>query len=182
MTEYELIAGCKQGNRGCYELLYKTYGRKLYGIAMRYCSDRVQAEDILQEAMIKVFQSIQHFKGEGSFEGWLKRVVVHTAINAFNKEKRSEWLYGNEQEALWNEQDKETLDQMSAQQIASLIQNLPDGYRMVFNLYEIEGYSHIEIADMLNISEGTSKSQLYKAKQRLKEALNKMGITYYERA
>lgn len=181
MNEQEIIAGCKAGNRKSFEALYSRYGSILYGVAYRYAYGRFHAEDVLQEALIKVYQSIKYFKGEGSFEGWLKRIVVNTAINEFNKHKRSDWLYGEEKEALWSYEDKDTLDQLHAEQISKLIQSLPEGYRMVFNLFEIEGYSHAEIAEMMHISEGTSKSQLFKAKTKLKEELRKIGVHYYER-
>lgn len=181
MSEETLIEACRQGNRSAYELLYRRYGSTLYSCALRYVSNRHHAEDVLQEALIKIFQSIHSFQHQGNFEGWLKRIVIRTAINDFHKEKKFESMYNTEEVVLWTQSDTEILDQLSSEQIVDLIQELPKGYRLVFNLFEIEGYSHQEIAVMLNISESTSKSQLFKAKAKLKFELQKMGIHYYER-
>jgi RNA polymerase sigma factor (sigma-70 family) len=181
MSEETLIEACRQGSRSAYELLYRRYGYSLYSCALRYVSNRHRAEDVLQEALIKIFQSIHTFQHEGNFEGWLKRIVIRTAINDYHKEKKHESMFNTEEVVLWTQSDTEILDQLSSEQIVDLIQELPKGYRLVFNLFEIEGYSHQEIAAMLNISESTSKSQLFKAKARLKFELQKMGIHYYER-
>jgi RNA polymerase sigma factor (sigma-70 family) len=181
MSEATLIESCKNGDRLAFELLYRRYASSLYTCALRYVSNRHHAEDVLQEALIKVFQSIKTFQYEGNFEGWLKRIVIRTAINDYHKEKKHEAMLNVEGVSYWSQQDTEILEQLSSEQIMVLIQQLPQGYRLVFNLYEIEGYSHQEIAEALNISESTSKSQLFKAKAKLKFELQKMGVHYYER-
>ena len=136
---------------------------------MRYTANRTDAEDILQMGFVKMFQKITYFKNEGSFEGWVRRIMVNTAIELYRKNARS--LHTVELEGVVEVDDVNALSQLAVKDLMQLVQNLPDGYRMVFNLYAIEGYSHKEIADQLGISEGTSKSNLAKARFQLKKNL-----------
>ncbi len=175
----KLIEGCKRNDQSCYKSLYDRYAMRLMTIALRYSNNTFEAEDILQESFIRIFRTIHSFGYKGSFEGWLKKIVVHTAINHFHKHKKH--FPQAEENAREPDTDcEEVLDRIGADELISAIQSLPDGYRMVFNLYELEGYTHKEIGDILGISEGTSKSQLSKAKSLLRKLLVKFDYTTYE--
>lgn len=139
---------------------------------MRYAKDRAEAEDMLQEGFIKVFLNITKFKNEGSFEGWVRRIMIFTAINWFKQRLRKfqEDLDIIGYDAIF---DDDIVGKIAAKEIVILVQQMPEGYRMVFNLYAIEGYTHREIAELLGIAEGTSKSQYSRAKQYMKLALAK---------
>ena len=136
---------------------------------MRYCKDKSEAEDIMQEGFIKVFSNLKKFRGEGSFEGWIKRIMVNTAINHYQRNLKHYFHNQLEdiQEAIgeFNDEDFHPDDNISRKKLLSLIQELPEGYRFVFNLYVFEDYSHKEIAETLNISVNTSKTQLFKARK-----------------
>jgi RNA polymerase sigma factor (sigma-70 family) len=174
--EKELIEGCKKGNRQSFESLYKQYAGRLLSIAMRYSFTTFEAEDILQESFIKIFNSIKSYEYKGSFEGWLKRIVVTTAINHYHKDKtkkpQTDFYYSEEE----SDDVIDIISKMAADELLTIIQTLPDGYRMVFNMYVIEGYTHKEIGELLSISEGTSKSQLAKGRVLLKNKLLQKGI------
>lgn len=169
----ELIKQCKAGEPAGFEVLYKTYYRVLYGIAMRYSKSTAEAEDILQDSFIKVFNSIQAYQAEGSFEGWLKRIVQNTAINSYRSQlKFNLYVDLSEQELQLSDDSSEAIfESLEAREIILLLNRMPEGYRLILNLYCIDGYSHKEIAQMMTISEGTSKSQLFKAKKYLKSLL-----------
>lgn len=169
----ELIKRCKAKEPAGFELLYKTYYRVLYGIALRYAKSAEEAEDVLQDSFIKVFNSIQSYQGEGSFDGWLKRIVQYTAINSYRSQlKFSLYIDVSDQELLLSDDSPEAIfESLEAKEIITLLNKLPEGYRLILNLYSIDGYSHKEIAQMMNINEGTSKSQLFKAKKYLKSLL-----------
>ena len=158
------------------------YAPKMLGVCMRYAKSVQEAEDILQEGFITVFRKIDTFGFKGSFDGWIRRVMVNTALNHYHKNKK---YYMNELYASDSELQGESLSveeiynetKLPARELISLIQNLPRGYRLVFNLYVMEGLSHAEIASELNITESTSKSQLFKARAKLRKALEeKYGI------
>jgi len=172
-TEAELIKGCQQGKRLFQQELYRLYHRKMLGVCMRYTNQQHDAEDVLQEAFIKVFKHIKGFKGKGSFEGWIRRIMVHTAIEHYRK--RSRYFMVDIDQAYEVELSADQLSMMSQDEILELIKTLPVGYRTVFNLYAIEGYAHKEIAEMLGISIGTSKSQFSRAKAILKDKLAQVG-------
>ncbi len=166
----KIIKGCLEGNRHDQELLYRRHAPKLFAICLRYTDDDDEARDILQEGFVKVFQNLGNYKHEGSFEGWIRRIVVNTALEKF----RSRFsLYRvddidpeNEPEAY---PDTEDYSGLEAADLLFMIRQLPPKYRMVFNLYAIEGYSHKEISRMMNISEGTSKSNLSRARNILQK-------------
>ena len=176
----DLIAGCRLGNRKAQELLYKLFAAKMLGVCIRYATDRMEAEDMLQNGFIKVFGKIRDFKGEGSFEGWVRRIMVHTSIE--NYRKNYKMLQFVEMDLAEEGQFVNPIASanLEAKDLLAMIQTLTPGYRLVFNLYALEGYSHREIGEMLNISEGASKSQLSRARTILKEMVIKTERLKYE--
>lgn len=176
-TEDELIAGCRQGKASAQEKLYQLYSRRMMAVCARYTKSRFEAEDIFHEAFVKVFKSIDSYKGEGSFEGWVRRIFVNTAINHFNKNRKFQKNqdYSALEEVMPAADD--VISELSGKELLALVNQLPEGYKLVFNLYVMEGYNHSEIAEMLRITEGTSKSQLYKAKAFLKKLLLQHSIS-----
>lgn len=168
-----LLEGCKKNDRKAQELLYRSLASKMLGVCVRYAKDSFEAEDILQSGFVKVFQKISEFRNEGSFEGWIRRIMVNTAIEVYRKNHRRlnvvdiDEVY-DEPQSMFDMTGLETKD------LLKLIRQLPVGYRMVFNMYVIEGYSHKEIGKQLAISEGASKSQLSRARALLREKILKM--------
>lgn len=168
--EEQLIKGCIRRDHSAQKALYNRYSSKMYALCCRYVKDRMDAEDVLVTAFAKIFERIEQFKGEGSFEGWIRKVVVNEALT-FLRRNRSMYLEA-ELEAANREPDFTTLsDHLEAEDLMRLIQELPSGYRIVFNLYAIDGYSHKEISEQLGISENTSKSQLSRARTYLQKLL-----------
>lgn len=163
ITENDLINGCIAGDRQKQEMLYRRFAPKMYAVCLRYANNSDDARDLLQEGFIKVFRNLEKFRKEGSFEGWVRRVFVNTAIEHYRKKINLNTISEKEERTIedgsWN-----ILDQLAEKDIIQLVQELSPGYRSVFNMYVIEGYSHKEIGDILGISEGTSKSQLARAK------------------
>ena len=162
-SDSDLIEGCLQGNRKMQHELYKRFAPKMYGVCLRYASNSEEAEDILQEGFIKVFNKIGSFRREGSFEGWIKRIFVNTAIEQFRKKVYLQPITEVEEDTVEGKY-LSVLDRLSEKDIIQLVQQLSPGYRTVFNMYVVEGYTHRQIAELLGISEGTSKSQLSRAK------------------
>jgi len=181
-ADEQLIEGCRQGERSAQRNLYEKYSRRLFGICMRYCDSREEAEEILQEGMLKVFQKIEAFKGDGSLESWMKKIMVNTALDHYRKGKH------REQETEWQDHiniSSEELTDLKAKDLLTVVMKLPKGFRTVFNLYAIEGYNHGEIGKMLGISEGTSKSQYARARAQIikmlekeSEAVTKSGLEF----
>ncbi len=163
ITESDLLAGCLEGNRRMQEELYRRFSPRMYAVCLRYTGNAEEAEDILQEGFIKVFKKLGSFRSEGSFEGWVRRIFVNTAIEHFRR-KRYLMPVTEKEENTIEGKYLSVLDDLAARDIMALVQELSPGYRTVFNMYVVEGYTHKEIADMLGISEGTSKSQLSRAK------------------
>jgi RNA polymerase sigma factor (sigma-70 family) len=175
----ELIKGCQLGNRKAQELLYKLFAAKMLGVCLRYATDKMEAEDMLQNGFIKVFGKIADFKGEGSFEGWVRRIMVHSSIEYYRKHHKMMQLVEIETAGAEPSVNAVAASSLEAKDLLAIIQTLPPGYRLVFNLYALEGYSHKEIGEMLNITEGASKSQLSRARTILKGMVNKTeGIKY----
>lgn len=169
-TEAELIEGCRQGNGQAQKRLYDRYGAKLFAVCCRYIKDRMQAEDVWITAFAKILGRIDQYTGEGSFEGWMRRVVVNEALTHLRRH-RHVFLQLDMGHAD-SEVDVQKLDDsLAAEELLKMIDALPEGYRMVFNLYAIEGYSHKEIAEQLGINENTSKSQLSRARAALQQRL-----------
>jgi len=150
--------------------LYDLMSPKMFSICLRYADNYQTAEDLLQEGFIKVYKYIKNFRGDGSFEGWMKRIFVNTAIEHFRKKARM-YPIVNLESVDYNLNVEHIADTLELQDLQKLIQNLSPGYRTVFNLYVVEGYSHKEIGDLLNISEGTSKSQLSRARYLLQKMI-----------
>lgn len=163
IPESDLIVGCLAGNRRMQEELYRRFSPRMYAVCLRYAGNAEEAEDILQEGFIKVFKKLDSFRSEGSFEGWVRRIFVNTAIEHFRR-KRYLMPVTEKEENTIEGKYLSVLDDLAARDIMTLVQELSPGYRTVFNMYVVEGYTHKEIADMLGISEGTSKSQLSRAK------------------
>ena len=170
----ELINRCKANERKAQELLYKQFASKMMGVCLRYATDRMEAEDMLLIGFTKVFHKIADYRGEGSFEGWIRRIMVHSSIEYYRKHHKMMQLV--ELEEARNETSVNPLAtaRLEAKDLMALIQQLAPGYRIVFNLFAIEGYSHKEIAAITGITEGASKSQLSRARTVLKEQIVKM--------
>ena len=172
LADSDLIQGCIDGNRQMQEAFYKKFSPKMYGVCLRYSGNAEDANDLLQEGFIKVFKNLEKFRGDGSFEGWVRRIFVNTSIEHFRKKVK---LYNvtEVQENTIEDIELNILDSMAEKDIIALVHELSPGYKAVFNMHVIEGYSHKEIADILGITEGTSKSQLARAKGVLKKSLEK---------
>jgi len=172
-----IIDGCKAGKQEEFRKLYELYASPMLAVCYRYSRNMVDAEDILQEGFVKVFRKIKSFRGSGSFEGWLRRVMVNTAINHYNANIKHS--FQDEYDDNIHDRVDETAlsekvfveDGIDYEQVLKLLQQLPEGYNMVFNMYVLDGLSHKEIAEELKITESTSKSQLFKARRRLRELL-----------
>ena len=171
MTEQEIIQGCVENKASAQEKLYALYSRRMMAICLRYTRSRAEAEDIFHEAFVKVFKNIRMWQG-GSFEGWMRKIFVNTAINHFHQNRK----YFDHVDASYAESmlssTEDIISQLSNQELLEIISRLPEGYKMIFNLHVVEGYNHAEIAEMLNIAEGSSKSQLSKAKAYLKKLID----------
>jgi RNA polymerase sigma factor (sigma-70 family) len=173
MSDEELIQGCIKGKDAFQYELYKRYSPKMFGVCLRYCASREEAEDVLQDGFIKVFKKIDSFRFTGSFEGWIRRIMVHTAIrNKYITLRAHEvnTLEGVEHPAL----DEKVTSKLMMMDLMKIVNELPQGYKIVFNLFAVEGYSHKEIAEMLEIQEATSRSQYLRARQFLREKLDKL--------
>lgn len=175
-SEQEIITGCKEQKAAYQEKLYQLYSRRMMAVCMRYTRTRAEAEDIFHEAFVKVFRHIGSYQG-GSFEGWMRRIFVNLAINYYHQNRKYQDHVDYKAIEETSPADDDIISQISSQELLALVNQLPEGYRMVFNLYVIEGFGHREIAEMLNIAEGTSKSQLAKAKSHLKNILQKYSIS-----
>ncbi len=166
-----LLSRCLQNDRNAQFCFYEKYSKKVFGICMRYAKNNTDAEDILQEGFIKVFKYLKDYSGKGSLEGWMRRIMVTTALNYYKKKNllNKDIDPENTHAALPN--DYEVLSAMSHKELLVLVRQLPFGYQTVFNLNTIEGYSHKEISDIMNISVNTSKSQLSRAKHSLRKKI-----------
>ncbi|MFO8053600.1 MAG: RNA polymerase sigma factor [Bacteroidales bacterium] len=168
-SEKEIIKGCIEGKKKYHKLLFDQYAPILLPVCLRYGNDRQGAEDILQDSFIKIFEKLQNYRGEGTLEGWMKRIVVNTALNHIRA--KANYQYHKDVHDLSDQLpgNEDFRDDLYAKDILNIIQKLPPGYRMVFNLYEIEGYSHKEISEKLGITENTSKTQLMKCRRLLRK-------------
>lgn len=167
----ELIRLCSQKHRKAQSELFTRYKDRLFTLCLKYCKNRPEAEDHLQDSFIKIFQSIDRYRHKGSFEGWMKRIVINSAIDRYKKDT---FMHPIDEERTKQEEDTTVAQSelnIPLDTLLQLIQELPSRYRLIFNLYQMDGYAHKEIADMLSISVGTSKSNLHRAKQILKEKI-----------
>ncbi len=168
--EKEWIEGCKRQDSRAQEQLYQHYAARLYALCCRYVPAKMEAEDVLVTAFTKCFERIEQYKGDGSFEGWLRRIVVNESLTYLRRNKNM--YLETEIEAVDRNPDYAQLEtQLEVEDLMGMVGQLPSGYRMVFNLYAIDGYSHKEIAEQLGISENTSKSQLSRARALLQKRL-----------
>lgn len=168
ITESDLIRGCINQDRKMQEILYHRFSPKMYAVCLRYCKNADDAQDLLQEGFIKIFKNLEKYRGDGSFEGWIRRIFVNTSIEHFRKAVKNTTLT-EIQEVTIEDKEWNALDNLAERDIINMVQELSPGYRQVFNMYVIEGYSHKDIGEILGISEGTSKSQLARAKGVLKQ-------------
>lgn len=177
MTELEVtIKKCISGDRRAQTALYHDFAPKMFGVCLRYANNVAEAEDNLQEGFVRVFTKIGQYEFKGSFEGWIRRIMVNTSLEKFRK---NNLLYPVEDIIAYEavQFSEETISNISAEDLLKMVQALPPRYRMVFNLYAIEGYSHQEIANMMKINEGTSKSNLSRARVILqKMVINQFGL------
>ena len=170
-SDSELVQGCRNNDRKYQELLYRKFAKKMYGICMSYTKDRSMAQEILQDGFVKVFKKIDGFREEGSLEGWIRRIITNTALDHLRQKSKLYEFIDDNKEAEEERLDNSILDKINADGIFNLIKQLPEGAKAVFNLYAVEGYSHKEIAEKLEITEGTSKSQFKRARSLLKTLL-----------
>ena len=175
MTDKELVEGCIREDRKYQKILWNLYSSKLMALCLRYCKNQEEAEDALMESFVRIYDKIPTFRYQSSLETWMRRITVNISINKLRSQKdiwkelsESEYELGYTDNAMY---------QLEAKQIMQLIERLPVGYRTVFNLFVVEGYTHKEIAEMMGIYKGTSRSQLAKARKSLKEMLEHLNIT-----
>jgi len=181
MTEELLLAGCLQNNASSQEELYNRFSPRMLGVCYRFAKNREDAEDMLQEGFIKVFTQIHQYRNEGALEGWIRRIVVHTCINVLKKNKKFSDSVDISYASGIHVPEENIPSIVQAKQVVEYIRLLPIGYRTVLNLYAIEGYSHKEIAEMLDIEESTSRSQYTRAKAMLEDILIKKKILFNPR-
>lgn len=170
MVLKELIDECKKDNRKAQKELYDRFSTSLFASCLKYAPNYQEAQDILQDAFITIFKKIQQFKDDGSFEGWCRRITVNTALQRYRKTKVFN-LVNEDQIKDENMEEVEEIDDIDLNSLLAMVQQLPERYRMVFSMYVLDGYSHKEIASMMDITEGTSKSNLARARQHLKETI-----------
>jgi RNA polymerase sigma-70 factor (ECF subfamily) len=172
-TEAQLIAALKRGESRAHKLVYERFSGKMLSVCTRYCTNRDDAEEVMLDGFMRVFEKISQFREDGSFEGWVRRVMVTESLMFLRKNKQLRQEVALDDTLI--EPDYDWADAtLNENDLLRLIGQLPEGYRSIFNLYAIEGYSHTEIADLLGISEGTSKSQLSRARALLQSSLKKL--------
>ena len=176
MTEDAIFQGCLQNNASAQKELYNRYSPKMLAVCYRYGHNREDAEDMLQEGFIKVFSQMHTFRSQGAFEGWIRRIIVHTCINHLKKNKKFNDSVDITYASGIEIREENIPSVIQAKQVVECIRLLPIGYRTVLNLYAVEGYTHKEIADMLDIEESTSRSQYTRARQMLEDVLVKKSI------
>lgn len=181
----DIIRGCRQKDPGAQRSLYEMFSSRMYGVCLRYCGSRDDAQDILHEGFLKIFEKIRQFEFRGSFEGWIRRIMVNTALERYRNQNKFVSIRDDSIEDYEKPEDFDISEDITAKELMEMIEDLSPQYRMVFNMYAIEGYSHKEIAELLGITEGTSKSNLSRARVILQEKIkefykqiDKIGIKY----
>ena len=174
MTEKELIDNCRKNNPIAQRALYDKYARKMMAVCLRYGRDYDTAHDLMQEGFIKVFTAIDSYTGNGSFEGWIRRIFINTALEYLRRNDILRETVDIDDSEPMQEIDYSTVEQMSADELMELVAELPTGFRTVFNLFVVEGYNHKEIGEMLGITESTSRSQLTRAKKWLQKRISEL--------
>ena len=176
MDELTLVNSCIEGNQLAQRTLFEKYAPKMLGVCMRYANSQVEAEDVLQDAFVKVFTKLDHYNGDGSLEGWIRRIMVNTSLDQIRKNAKFKKNVNVDDVDYRIESDGEILSSLMEQDLLKLIKEMPIGYRTVFNTFAIEGYSHKEIAKELEITENTSKSQYSRAKAYLRAKVEELEI------
>ena len=172
MDDTTLVIECVKGNPRAQRMLFDRFSSKMLGVCLRYAKDSEQADDILQDGFVKVFTKLKDFKNEGSLEGWIRRVMVNTALDQIRKNGKTIGDVSVDDVQYKIENNDHIAEQLMAEDLLKLINSMPDGYKVVFNMFAIEGYTHNEIADTLGISESTSKSQYSRARAYLRERIS----------
>ena len=175
----KIIYGCREGDPRAQKELYEMFKTKMFGICLRYANDYDDAQDILQDSFLKVYEKVGQFKFKGSFEGWIRKIIVNTALERFRTKYQMVNINDNIKE-VDRKASNDILADISVKELIKFVQELSPRYRMVFNLYAVEGYTHKEISNMLGISEGTSKSNLSRARAILQEKINKFYKTFIQ--
>lgn len=181
LTERNLIENCLQGDRSSQRALFDMYAGKMMTVCRRYGRHQAEAEDMLQEGFIKVFLNLEKYGSSGSFEGWIRRIMINTALKSVSKKSFQNESLGIESYQLNESKEEPTvMSKLGVDELMALVAELPDGYRLVFNLHAVEGYSHREIGEALSIEESTSRSQLVKARRLLQKRITELNELRYE--
>lgn len=175
-TNEILIKRCLSGDAKAQKELFDKYAGKMLAVCSRYMQDQDEAEDVFQDGFVKVFSKLNKFNGKGSLEGWIRRIIVNSCLDQIRKNKKFKQNVSMENVSNYVEFDGYIIEQLGEQDLLKIIEGMPDGYRVVFNMFAIEGFSHKEIANELNVSENTSKSQYARARAYLKKKLEEYGI------
>jgi len=176
MDDSALVKKCLKGDARAQRALFEKFAPKMLGVCMRYAKNTEQAEDVLQDGFVKVFTKLSHYSGNGSLEGWIRRIIVNTALDEIRRNVKFQSNINVDDVDYKLELDSHIVEGLAAEDLMKVVNDLPDGYRIVFNMFAVEGYSHKEIAMQLNISENTSKSQYSRARAYLKNKLEELGI------
>ena len=176
MNEEILVKKCIEGDNRAQKKLFDLFAPKLFGVCLRYMKDHDHAQDTLQDGFVKIFTKLSDYNGKGSFEGWMRRIVVNTCLDQLRKDQKLKMNTSIDDVSFLVKDNHWIEEELTAKDLLKLVESLPDGYRVVFNMFAIEGYSHKEIAEQLNISENTSKSQFSRAKSHLRKKLIELGI------
>jgi RNA polymerase sigma-70 factor (ECF subfamily) len=176
MDDLKLVEESVKGNSIAQKKLFEKFAPKMMFVCLRYCKEQNDAEDALQEAFIKVFSNLEKYKNDGSFEGWIRKIMVNSCLDLLRKAKKLQNQASLDDVDFKIHDNSLASDNLEAEDLYKIIQKLPKGYQVVFNLFAIEGYSHKEIAELLNISEDTSKSQYFRARTFLRNYLEKIEI------
>ena len=176
MNEEILVKKCIEEDNRAQKKLFDLFAPKLFGVCLRYMKDHNLAQDTLQDGFVKIFTKLSDYNGKGSFEGWMRRIVVNTCLDQLRKDQKLKVNTPIDDVSFLVKDNHWIEEELTAKDLLKLVESLPDGYRVVFNMFAIEGYSHKEIAEQLNISENTSKSQFSRAKSHLRKKLIELGI------
>lgn len=179
LTDQELVQGCLREDKKCQEALYSRYARRMYAVCLRYARHALEAQDVLQDGWVRVFDKLHMFRGEGSLEGWIRRTMVHTAISNYRKKSFQNERFGLEH-LPETPVAASAIEGLGHAELLKLVDQLPEGYKMVFNLFAIEGFDHAEIAAMIGCGESTSRSQLAKARRFLQQRITERQVTIHE--
>ncbi|MCD4773474.1 MAG: RNA polymerase sigma factor [Bacteroidales bacterium] len=176
-SEKKIIEKCLKNDTKAQESFYRLFAPTMYGVCLRFAKNRMEAEDILQEGFIKVFSFLKNYRSDGSLEGWIRKIMINTAINYYRKNVRFAKEANIDEYEVKQNINENVIDRLAANELLKIINTLPDNYRLIFNLGAIEGFTHKEIGEMLDIPENTSKSQLLRTRsilqQKIKEFENK---------